>query len=146
MGVKTFNTNLASEFYVLSALHRIGASALLTLGNKKAVDIVVEKDDKVITIDVKGLMGTTNFPIDNCKTSGDSHYIVFVSFLNKINDINTVPEVFIVPSTELNMKHKELSGKSIVYHNPGGNRTVVQYGRLKKVSSKYKDKWNVFIS
>ncbi len=36
-----YNTNLASEFYVLSMLHRLGADASLTLGNKKAVDIIV---------------------------------------------------------------------------------------------------------
>jgi hypothetical protein len=37
----TYNTNLASEFYVLSMLHRFGCDASLTLGNKKSVDIVV---------------------------------------------------------------------------------------------------------
>ena len=37
----TYNTNLAAEFYVLSMLHRLGADAALTLGNKKAVDIIV---------------------------------------------------------------------------------------------------------
>jgi hypothetical protein len=36
-----YNTNLAAEFHVLSALHRLGADANLTLGNKKSVDIVV---------------------------------------------------------------------------------------------------------
>ena len=35
-----YNTNLASEFYVLSMLHRLGSDASLTLGNKKSVDIV----------------------------------------------------------------------------------------------------------
>ena len=36
-----YNTNLASEFYVMSVLCRLGLEANLTLGNKKAVDIVV---------------------------------------------------------------------------------------------------------
>lgn len=57
MGEKGHNTNLAAEFYVLSILYRLGINAHLTLGNKKSVDIVVEKEDKVITIDVKGLKG-----------------------------------------------------------------------------------------
>lgn len=35
-----YDTNLAAEFYVLSCLHRLGGAANLTLGNKKAVDIV----------------------------------------------------------------------------------------------------------
>jgi hypothetical protein len=57
----TYNTNLASEFYVLSMLHRLGYDALLTLGNKKSVDILlVRENDDVITIDVKGLAGTTS--------------------------------------------------------------------------------------
>ena len=52
----TYNTNLAAEFYVLSMLHRLGFDASLTLGNKKAVDIVVVRDSgNVVTIDVKGL-------------------------------------------------------------------------------------------
>jgi hypothetical protein len=41
MSNKTCNTNLASEFFVLSALHRLGLDAVLTLGNKKSVDIAV---------------------------------------------------------------------------------------------------------
>jgi hypothetical protein len=36
-----YNTNLASEFYVLSMLYRLGFDANLTLGNKKSVDIAV---------------------------------------------------------------------------------------------------------
>jgi hypothetical protein len=52
----TYNTNLAAEFYVLSMLHRLGADAGLTLGNKKAVDIVVTRERGVSrTIDVKGV-------------------------------------------------------------------------------------------
>ncbi len=53
-----YNTNLASEFHVLSRLHRLGANAVLTLGNKKAVDIIVYGDDgMILTIDVKGVAG-----------------------------------------------------------------------------------------
>ena len=43
MGEITNNTNLASEYYVISMLYRIGAEAYLTLGKKKSVDIVVKK-------------------------------------------------------------------------------------------------------
>ena len=61
-----YNTNLASEFYVLSMLHRLGADASLTLGNKKAVDIIVVREDEtIITIDVKGVAGRYDWPADN---------------------------------------------------------------------------------
>src|ERR1700677_610119 len=52
---------LAAEFYVLSVLHRLGVDANLTLGNKKSVDIAaVRAAGDAITIDVKGLAGTTS--------------------------------------------------------------------------------------
>ncbi|MCX7735386.1 MAG: hypothetical protein N2319_01620 [Candidatus Kapabacteria bacterium] len=59
MSEKGYNTNLAAEFYVLSILYRLGINAHLTLGNKKSVDIVVENDKGLITIDVKGLKDTS---------------------------------------------------------------------------------------
>ena len=76
-----YNTNLASEFYVMSMLHRKGINAILTLGNKKAVDIMIEKNGKIITIDVKGLLEKSgSFPADNIKKKDKTHFIVFVSF------------------------------------------------------------------
>ncbi len=60
----TYNTNLAAEFYVLSVLHRLGAEANLTLGNKKAVDIVVVRGaGDTVTIDVEGLAGKTSLAL-----------------------------------------------------------------------------------
>lgn len=42
--MSSYDTNLASEFYVLAVLHRLGISATITLGNKKSVDIVIARD------------------------------------------------------------------------------------------------------
>ena len=137
------NTNLASEFYVLSMLHRIGVNAILTLGNKKAVDIVVEKEGKSLTIDVKGLKSKAGFPVDNCSEKSNTHYYIFVSYLNKIEDISAVPEVYIVPANELYKKHKELNGETIIYINPKKNRKLVSYSRLKVLTDKYLNKWDL---
>ena len=64
--MKGYNTNLASEYYVLAALYRQGFNAFITLGNKKGIDIIInQNDEKQITIDVKGLQGKTLFPLDN---------------------------------------------------------------------------------
>jgi len=145
MGEKGHNTNLAAEFYVLSILYRLGINAHLTLGNKKFVDLVVEKEDKVITIDVKGLKDTSCFPIDNWNKKNENHFLIFVSFLKRIDDPNIIPDVFILPSLELENRHKELEGKSIIYKNPKGNRVVVEYNRLKKLGAKYKNKWEYFL-
>lgn len=49
-----YNTNLASEFHVLSVLHRLGADANLTLGNKKSVDIFLTRDTgECVMVEVK---------------------------------------------------------------------------------------------
>lgn len=58
-----YDTNLASEFHVISLLHRLGLEANLTLGNKKAVDIVVvRRAGDAITIDVKAVAEKYDWP------------------------------------------------------------------------------------
>ena len=138
------NTNLASEYHVLSCLHRIGANAYLTLGNKKSVDIIVEKNDSILTIDVKGLRDESNFPIDNWTKKDKNHFFAFVSYNKKIQDTNHTPEIYIVPANELELTRTEFDGQSVIYVNPKGNRKVVQLSRLRKLK-KYKDNWKPFI-
>lgn len=130
-----YDTNLAAEFYVLSVLHRLGMSATITLGNKKSVDIVVARGAAdLATIDVKGLAGTTNWPVDNLKEGRPNHYIAFVTFLGKISDPSVLPEVYIVPSAEVS---------GLVYRNPAGNRRVIQLGKARKAWEKYKSAWEL---
>ena len=146
MGEKGNNTNLAAEYFALSMLYRVGANAYLTLGNKKSIDIVVDKDGDTLTADVKGLRGTSCFPVDNWKKKEKNHHLIFVSFLNRIKDPSCPPESYIVPSLDLDILQKELDGKSLVYRNPKGNRTVVELSRLRKVAHKYRDQWDFFMA
>jgi penicillin-binding protein-related factor A (putative recombinase) len=134
---ETYNTNLAAEFHVLSALHRLGADANLTLGNKKSVDIVVVRGaGDTITIDVKGLAGKTSFPVDNVKKGKADHFIVLVCFLGKIEDTSVLPEVYVVPSIELT---------SFMYTSPKG-RKVIPLSRMRRPEGKkYKDAWPLVI-
>ena len=49
-------------------LHRRGVDASLTLGNKKAVDIVVTYGaGRTMTLDVKGVAGRWDWPADNIR-------------------------------------------------------------------------------
>jgi hypothetical protein len=51
-----YATNLAAELYDLSMLYGLGTDASLTLGNKKAVEIVVASTPgRTVTIAVKGV-------------------------------------------------------------------------------------------
>jgi len=145
MSGKNQNTNLASEYYVLSVLYRMGANALLTLGNKKAVDIVVDKAGKTLTIDVKGLQSkNSSFPVDNWTKIEEDHFLVFVTFMDKMDDPECHPEVYIVPSNEMELKRDELDGQSLIYRNPKGNRKVVNTGRLRKLKHLYLNNWSYF--
>lgn len=128
----------------MSMLFRLGADAHLTLGNKKAVDILIYRKQKTpITVDVKGLLGITSFPIDNWETESKSHFLIFVSFVNKISECNALPEVYIVPSQALARPYKELNGKTLIYENPKQNRRVVNLSSLRKVKHLYLDKWDL---
>src|SRR4051794_39559944 len=130
-----YDTNLAAEFYVLSVLHRLGMSATITLGNKKSVDIVVARDaGDAITIDVKGLAGTTNWPVDNLRAGRKNHFIAFVTFLGRIGDPSVIPEVYIVPSVDVS---------NLIYQNPAGNRRVIPLGRARKSWKSFKDAWEL---
>lgn len=129
-----YNTNLASEFHVLSCLHRLGMNATLTLGNKKGVDIVVarEKGDAV-TVEVKGLAGKTGWPVDNVQTATPTHFLAFVCFVGRIDDLSFTPEVYVVPSSALG---------ALRYDAPGGRR-LLRYHHAKKDASKYLNAWHL---
>jgi len=131
-----YNTNLAAEFYVLSMLHRLGADANLTLGNKKSVDIaVIRGEGDSLTIDVKGLEGKTGWPIDNVGPGHARHFIVFVCFQGKIADPNTVPLVWVVPSLKV---------ASLAYNAPGG-RKLMRVSALKAEGTAYEDAWQTIV-
>lgn len=130
----SYNTNLASEFFVLSTLHRLGFDATLTLANKKSIDIVVvQKGGGTVSVDVKGLAGTTGFPIDNLKAGKTARFIVFVCYKNRIENPTFTPETFVVPSTQL---------KPLIYNAPGG-RKLVRYSALRDKGAKYRDAWRL---
>lgn len=135
--MKGYNTNLASEYYVLATLYRLGFDAYITLGNKKGIDIIINLDDKKqITIDVKGLKGKTLFPLDNVdeKLKKPYHFIVFISFLNKIEDPLVLPEIYVVPYSKLS---------EMMYKNPKGNRKGINLKELKAQGEKYLNNWDL---
>ena len=95
---KGFDTGIASEYLVLSMLYRLGIDAYMTLGNKKSVDIWIKNDDgSDISIDVKSVRAFDSVPVDNV-VAKDNHYVVFVIYNNKFEDVLTLPEFYIVPS------------------------------------------------
>lgn len=136
MSEKQYNTHLAAEFFVMSALHRLGANALLTVGNKKALDIVVEQGADTLTFEVKGLAAGNSFPLGDYspRSRNKNHYFVFVSFGGNIANTACLPDVYIVPAIDLD-------GKGLVSKNKVNN---VLCKTLEEHAAKYKDQWPAF--
>lgn len=128
-----YNTNLAAEYHVLSMLYRKGFDAHLTLGNKKSVDIVLEcKGGTLVTIDVKGLRGTTSWRMGTPHSlSRKNHYYALVSFKNEIENHNVPPECWVIPANR---------AKNFLHFNKKGGY-FIQRRRLMARGKKYEENW-----
>jgi len=127
MRSNSFNTGIASEYLILSKLYRLELEAYISQGNKKSIDIrVIDQNNKPISIDVKSVRGYSSLVVNNVESKLD-HFIVFVVYNNKFDDLNYQPEIFIVPSIEL----------SAITETYGEEKRVLK-GKLVN----YKDKWN----
>src|SRR5881275_38519 len=92
---------LASKFYVLSVLHRLGADATLTFSQSDNVDItVVLESGKALTVDVKTLSGPLEWRVADFRARS-GHFLTFVRYESVDGEPNTPPDVFIVASEQL---------------------------------------------
>jgi len=91
---------LASKFYVLSVLHRLGADATLTFSQSDNVDItVVLESGNALTVDVKTLSGPLEWHVVDFRAR-IGHFLTFVRYPIEA-DPNTPPDVYIVASEQL---------------------------------------------
>lgn len=91
---------LASKFYVLSVLHRLGADATMTFSQSDNVDItVVLESGNALTVDVKSLTGPKEWPVADFRARA-GHFLTFVWY-PAASHPNTPPSVYIVGSEEL---------------------------------------------
>jgi hypothetical protein len=132
--VTRYNTNLAAEFYVLSMLHRLGADATLTLGNKKGVDIVVVRDTgDAVTIDVKGVAKRYDWPASNVQSPHpERHFLVLVSFEGQIADPSVAPRCWVVPLPDLEP-----------YLHMYGTRLDVLRSSMQEHGEQFEDAWSL---
>lgn len=126
-----YDTNLASEFYVLSCLHRIGLTANLTLGNKKGVDIVVvRKAGDAVTVEVKGTAKKYDWLVNTLSSvNPDRHFIALVSFEGHIDDPSMpTPRVWVIPFPDiLPFTRKYAAGRMNTVSRAAVLRTGSQY-------------------
>lgn len=131
-----YDTNLASEFYVLSILHRLGAEPSLTLANKKAVDIyVAASQDDFITIDVKGVARSYDWPASNIRdTKRRNHFYVLVCYEGMIRDPASTPSVWVIPSDKISSFMKKYKTRSNI------SRALVR-----KNGEEFRDAWDLIL-
>jgi penicillin-binding protein-related factor A (putative recombinase) len=126
MRADSFNTGLASEYLILSKLYRLELEAYMSQGNKKSIDIrVIRENGTSISIDVKSVRGYSSLVVNNVIPK-DNHFIVFVIYNNKFENLNEEPDIYIVPSTELSQIT---------------NTYKTQKRVLKSKLTRYKDNW-----
>lgn len=115
-----YNTNLASEYLMMSLLCRAGKDAYLSLGNKKGVDIIVKTDKGAICIiEVKGVNKRNDWLIGNSGKLPIEHNLIYalVCFNGKIDELTYSADFWIIPSEKLikNTEHKIAGNGKTVY-------------------------------
>lgn len=98
----SYCTGMAAEHLIMSCLTRLGLEVYLTMGNRKKTDIrVIDPiSSKASSVDVKAVKGYSSLVVNNVQVSLD-HFIVFVIFNERLDDLSYMPDIFIVPSLEV---------------------------------------------
>ena len=111
------NTGIASEFLVAGELARRGYNVTMTFGNTKALDLLIEKNGKLISVQVKGMQRKKSicWNISLSKLGGLSVMYVLVN-LNA--DSLEHPEFFILTEKEVKKHFKPTkSGRDYLDYN-----------------------------
>jgi hypothetical protein len=91
---------LASKFYVLSVLHRLGADATFTFSQTDNVDLtIVLESGSALTVDIKTLTGPLEWHVADFSAHAN-HFVAFVWYPDSVEP-NVPPTVYIVSSEQL---------------------------------------------
>lgn len=110
------HTGISAEFFVAAELSRRGYNVTFTLGNTKAIDLIIERDTKLISIQVKGIKRTKSI-CWNLKRTSVRAGIIYV-FVNLHADTLLSPQYFILTSEEVTKHLKPTkSGRDYIDYN-----------------------------
>jgi hypothetical protein len=126
-------TGIAAEYYVAGELSRLGYNVTFTFGNTKSIDLLIEKDDTIIAIQVKGIQRTKSICWNLDKTKVKAN-ILYVLVNLHIDTPSSKPEFFVLSSNEA----LEL------FTSPpklGDKRAYLDYKKLKNLEI-HQDKWS----
>jgi hypothetical protein len=100
-----YNTNLASEYLMMSLLSRAGKDAYLSLGNKKGVDIIVKTTKgNICIVEVKGVNKNDDWLINNTGKFPwfPNMFYALIGFEGKITEVVSPAKFYLIPSMLLN--------------------------------------------
>jgi hypothetical protein len=110
-------TGISSEFLVAGELARRGFNVTMTLGNTKSIDLIVEKDGKLIPIQVKGMQRKSSICWNLSLSKIQDHELVYV-LVNLNADTLAHPEYFILTEQEVKQHFKPTkSGRDYLDYN-----------------------------
>lgn len=126
-------TGIAAEYYVAGELSRLGYNVTFTFGNTKSIDLLIEKDDNIIAIQVKGIQRTKSicWNLDKTKVKPNIFYVLVNLH---IDTPSSKPEFFVLSSIEA----LEL------FTSPpklGDKRAYLDYKKLKNLEV-HQNKWD----
>ncbi len=131
-----YDTNLASEFYVLSALHRLGLDATLTLGNKKGVDLVVAcGPGRAYTVEVKAVKGKNDWLVGSLgAVPRDHHFVVLVCYEDLFTEPDIPPTVWVYPHAVLT---------PLIRSSKTGSANYISRKQVRDTGKQYSQAWQI---
>ena len=122
------NTGISAEFFVAAELSRRGYNVTLTFGNTKSIDLLIEKNNSTIAIQVKGIQRKKSI-CWNLKRTSIRENLIYV-FVNLNADTLVEPEYFILTHEEIKEHLKVVKS----------GRDYIDYNYLKRLD--FEDKWD----
>jgi hypothetical protein len=125
-------TGIACEYYVAGELSRLGYNVSLTFGNTKSIDLLIEKEDATLAIQVKGIQRTKSICWNFDKTKVKDN-ILYVLVNLHADIIEEKPEFFILTSQEMLDNFNDTPTQ-------GNKRTYLDYKKIRN-ELKFKNNW-----
>lgn len=127
-------TGIAAEFYVAGELSRLGFNVTFTFGNTKSIDLIIEKDGELKSIQVKGIQRTKSICWQIDKTKIKKGIIIVLVNLH-IDKPEAKPEFFVLTSTE---------AAKMFTNTPkqGEQRAYLDYKKLKGLGG-FENRWEI---
>lgn len=127
-------TGIAAEYYVAGELSRLGFNVSITMGNTKSIDLLIEKNEKLVSIQVKGIQRTKSVCWNLNKTKVLPN-IIYVLVNLHVDNISEKPEFFV-------LKAKEALDLFTDSNKEKEKRAYLDYKKIKKME-KFQNRWNI---